>query len=98
MFTLIFKIKKLHTMKTRFFKPAVFAVIAAGILSSCVQDDDYGVPSVDCVETSLVKTIEVSEVPASAQVSQFTADEVIALLRRFEERTGITLEQRSVAA
>lgn len=64
-------------MKTQFLKPVVFAAIAAGMLSSCVQDDDYGVPVNDCTETTLVKTMEVADVPASAEVTQFTQDEVI---------------------
>lgn len=64
-------------MKTQFLKPVVFAAIAAGILSSCVQDDDYSVPVADCTETSLVKTIEVADVPASAEVTQYTEDDVI---------------------
>ncbi|RZJ68125.1 MAG: DUF5017 domain-containing protein [Flavobacterium sp.] len=64
-------------MKTQFLKPVVFAAIAAGILSSCVKDDDYGVPVADCTETNLVKTIEVADVPASAEVTQYTQDDVI---------------------
>ncbi len=64
-------------MKTTFLKPAFFAVVAATVLSACVQDDDYGVPSLDCTETSLVATMDAADVPAGAVLAQYTEDDVI---------------------
>jgi len=64
-------------MKATIFKSALFVALTAGTFSSCVNDDEYAVPSIDCTETSLVATIPVSAVPASSNVKQYTADEVI---------------------
>ena len=64
-------------MKATILKSVLFAALTAGTFSSCVNDDEYAVPTIECTETSLVKTIEVSAVPASANVKQYTADDVI---------------------
>jgi hypothetical protein len=64
-------------MKSTILKSALFLALAAGTFASCVNDDDYATPSIACTETSLVKTIEVSAVPASATLKQYVADDVI---------------------
>ncbi len=64
-------------MKSTIIKSAFFAVLAAGIFSGCVNDDDYSTPSIACTETNLVKTIEVADVPASATLRQYTANDII---------------------
>lgn len=58
-------------MKTIFYKSTLFAVIAAGMFTSCVNDDDYSTPSLECEETTLVKTMEPQDVPATASVQPF---------------------------
>lgn len=68
--------KNLH-MKTTILKNLCLTSLLVFSLVSCVNDDDYGVPALDCTETTLVKTIEVSQVPASATVAQYTLDNVI---------------------
>ena len=64
-------------MKATILKSVLFAALTAGTFSSCVNDDEYAVPTIECTETSLVKTIEVSAVPASATLKQYLADDVI---------------------
>jgi hypothetical protein len=66
-----------NTMKTNFFKSILFIALAAGSFTSCVNDDDYTVPNLNCVDTTLQKTKEVSEIPASATVSQYLGDDII---------------------
>ncbi len=64
-------------MKTNFLKPAFVAALSAGVFTACVNDDEYPIPNFDCTETSLVKTKEVSEIPASQTLTQYTGDDVI---------------------
>lgn len=64
-------------MKTINFKIAFFTAITFGIFTSCVNDDDYATPPFGCIETTLVKTKEVAQIPATTLVAQYTADDVI---------------------
>jgi hypothetical protein len=64
-------------MKATFFKSVLFLALAAGTFVGCVNDDDYQTPSLECTETSLVKNFEVSQVPASSTLTQFTEDKII---------------------
>ncbi len=64
-------------MKTNFLKSALVAALSAGVFTACVNDDEYPIPNFDCTETTLVKTKEVSEIPASATLAQYTGDDVI---------------------
>ncbi len=63
-------------MKTTILKSVLFSALLAGAFTSCVNDDDYGIPEFDCTETTLVKTMEVSEVPAGT-LAQYLEDDVI---------------------
>ncbi|MFY0482311.1 DUF5689 domain-containing protein [Flavobacterium sp. PLA-1-15] len=51
-------------MKTNFLKSILYVALSAGILTSCVNDDDYGTPNLDkfnCVEAASItptKTIQ----------------------------------------
>jgi Family of unknown function (DUF5689)/Domain of unknown function (DUF5017) len=57
-------------MKTTFFKSAFFIVLSAGIVTSCVKDDNYSTPDLTaCTETSLVKNREVAQINATAIVA-----------------------------
>lgn len=64
-------------MKATILKSVLFAALTAGTFASCVNDDDYAVPTINCTETSLVANIDVEDVPASATLKQYTADDVI---------------------
>lgn len=64
-------------MKTRIIKSALLFTFLGTALTGCVHGDDYNTPDLQCVETTLVKTKEVSEIPASDQVAQYTEDDVI---------------------
>lgn len=64
-------------MKTIFYKSVLMAALGAGMLTSCVNDDDYDVPSLNCEETALVKTMEPQDVPASATAQPFEGNGVI---------------------
>jgi hypothetical protein len=63
-------------MKTRMLK-SVYLLAFASLFSSCVNDDNYDIPNLECTETSLIKTKEVSQIPASSTVAQYTGDDVI---------------------
>lgn len=75
-------------MKKSILKPAFLTVLSAFALISCVNDDSYNVPNLDCIETTLVKTKEVNEIPASNIVSQYTDDEVIEAYVTSSDRDG----------
>ncbi|WP_035655292.1 DUF5689 domain-containing protein [Flavobacterium filum] len=64
-------------MKTNFLKSILFTALIAGISTSCVNDDDYEVPNLDCVGTTLQKNKEVADITATATVTQYLEDDVI---------------------
>jgi hypothetical protein len=64
-------------MKKRILKTGLLLTLTASLFTACINDDSYEVPNINCTETSLVKTKEVSEIPASPIVAQYVADEVI---------------------
>lgn len=45
---------------------------SATLLSSCINDDDYSVPTLSCTETSLVKNLEPQAVPAASVVAPYS--------------------------
>lgn len=49
-------------MKTYIFKSLFIAFSAAGVLTSCVKDDDYKIPDFACNETPLEVTKTIKEV------------------------------------
>lgn len=75
-------------MKTAFLKPALFAILTSTLIVSCVKDSDYDVPNTDCVETTLVKTKEVIDIPASPIPIQYVADDVIEAYVTSSDRGG----------
>ena len=75
-------------MKTTFLKSIFILAIASGLTTSCVNDDDYSTPTFGCVESTLSKTKEVSEIPASTTISQYTADDVIEAYVVSSDRQG----------
>jgi len=75
-------------MKTTFYKPVLFTMLAAGMLASCINDDDYGIVNVPCTETTLQKNFEVADVPAGTVLAQFTQDKVIEAYVTSSDRSG----------
>jgi hypothetical protein len=73
-------------MKTSILKSVLFLALAAGAITGCINDDEYATPDLGCTETSLVKTMEVSELPvpaapvppaSSSIVQQYLGDDII---------------------
>jgi Family of unknown function (DUF5689) len=65
-------------MKTQILKSVFFITLSSTLIISCVKDDNYDTPTLNnCNQTALNKTKEVSQIPANAIVSQYTADDVI---------------------
>ena len=66
-------------MKTTILKSFLFLAISAVIMSSCVNDDDYQTPELNCVEPNLAATKTMQEVfdMASASPLLYTEDDVI---------------------
>lgn len=62
--------------------------ISAGIFSSCVNDDDYQTPAFGCVDPSLAKTKEVSEIPATTTILQYNEDDIIEAYVVSSDRQG----------
>ena len=65
-------------MKTTFLKSTLTLAFIATMLTSCVKDEDYATPKLtDCADDTMVATKLVSEIPATAIVTEYTRDEVI---------------------
>lgn len=66
-------------MKYNFIKSVAFVAVLSASLTSCINDDDYGVPNQECVEPALTANKTIAEVFAAATtaVVQYTADDVI---------------------
>lgn len=62
-------------MKAIYNKAIFAAILSAGLLTGCVNDDDYDTPQLECIETTLVKTMEPQQVPAPANATLFNGPE-----------------------
>ncbi|AXG73886.1 DUF5017 domain-containing protein [Flavobacterium arcticum] len=65
-------------MKTNFVKSILIMAMAAGSLTSCVNDDDYSVPTLECNEPSMTATKTVQDIynqATDAAVLYTSADE-----------------------
>jgi hypothetical protein len=60
-------------MKTNILKSIFSIAILSATFTSCVTDDDYGIPNLDCVDPGITATVGVDEMygRASANVQQF---------------------------
>lgn len=74
-------------MKTNFLKSIFSLAFIASLSTSCV-DDEYATPTFDCVETTLVKNKEVSEIPATAVVKQYLDDDIIEAYAVSSDKDG----------
>lgn len=64
-------------MKTNLLKSVFLTALVAGSLTSCVNDDDYSTPDLECNGASYHKTMEVADVPAPVVVAQYTENDTI---------------------
>ncbi len=66
-------------MKANMIKTFLFAGLTAGMLSSCVNDDDYAIPSLECVDTTLSANKQVNDVTGAATAipKQYIDNDVI---------------------
>jgi hypothetical protein len=60
-------------MRTNILKSILSLALFSAIFTSCVTDDDYGIPSLDCVEPNITanKTLDEVYADATASVQQF---------------------------
>ncbi|MCW4470662.1 DUF5689 domain-containing protein [Flavobacterium sp. MFBS3-15] len=77
-------------MKATFLKPVLFAAFAAGVLTSCVNDDDYGIPTLECVDQDITVTKTVQDILTQATTSavQYSADDIIEAVVVSSDRGG----------
>jgi hypothetical protein len=63
-------------MKTNFIKSLFIIVCTSAALSSCVNDDDFTIPNLDCIEPNLAANTTVQDMYslATANVQQFPAN------------------------
>lgn len=75
-------------MKKSILKSVFLISTLSVVLTGCVNGDDYGVPNLDCVETTLIKTMEVSEIPFTSNISQYTDEDVVEAYITSSDRDG----------
>lgn len=66
-------------MKTNILKSVFFVALAIGSLSSCVNDDNYDIPALDCTQPNLIANRTIAQVIAASTplVTQYAFDDVI---------------------
>jgi hypothetical protein len=66
-------------MKTNILKSVFFVALAIGSLSSCVNDDNYDIPALDCTQPNLTANRTIPQVIAASTplVTQYAFDDVI---------------------
>ena len=66
-------------MKYNFIKSVAIVAVLSASLTSCINDDDYGVPNLECTEPALTANKPVAEVLASATTvaREYTQEDVI---------------------
>ncbi|PZR10334.1 MAG: hypothetical protein DI539_21320 [Flavobacterium psychrophilum] len=62
-------------MKTVFNKSVFALIMTAGLFSSCITDDDYTTPVLNCAETYLSANFEPKNVPAPENAKPFSGPE-----------------------
>lgn len=65
-------------MKSNILKSVLFLALSTALFTSCASDD-YGVPSIDCVDPNITVTKTVSDIKtiATATATKYTADDII---------------------
>ncbi|MFP9097584.1 DUF5689 domain-containing protein [Flavobacterium sp. RHBU_24] len=64
-------------MKATFYKSTLVVLMAAGMFTSCINDDDYNTPNLECDGTTLVKNMEPQAIPATANIALYTENAAI---------------------
>lgn len=66
-------------MKTSIFKSFLFITLSIGILSGCVNDDDYSIPALECVNPDIMVNKTVQDIYNQARVApvQYTSNDYI---------------------
>ncbi|HEU4497371.1 MAG TPA: DUF5689 domain-containing protein [Flavobacterium sp.] len=66
-------------MKSILYKSLFLAALAGGLLASCVNDDNYDAPSLECTEPNLTATKTVQQIisMASGTPQQYMQDDII---------------------
>lgn len=66
-------------MKTNILKAIFLSAMTAVVMTSCVNDDDYSIPTLDCVDATITPNREVSQVIAEATAipTQYVHDDII---------------------
>lgn len=66
-------------MKSNFLKSIFYLVLSIGLITSCANDDDYSIPSIDCNEPELIVTKTVKDIKeqATGNAVEYTNDDVI---------------------
>ena len=57
-------------------------------LVSCINDDDYNIPDLECPETSLIKTIEPQDIVATGNIQEYTANDIIEAYVTSSDESG----------
>lgn len=74
-------------MKKTIFKTAIL-IASVSLFTACVNGDDYDTPSLECNETSLVKNLEVSAIPFSSTITQYTNEDIVEAYVTSSDRDG----------
>jgi len=82
-------------MKTTFLKSIFIVAATAGMLTGCVNDDDYSVPTLECNEPALTANKTVQDIlnQATATATEYTADDIIEARVVSSDRGGNFFKQ-----
>lgn len=77
-------------MKTNFVKSILMMALAAGSLTSCVNDDDYSIPNIECNEPNITANTTVQEIfdMATETATLYEGDAVIEAVVVSSDRGG----------
>jgi hypothetical protein len=67
-------------MKTNLLKSVLFLALSLGSFTSCVNDDDYSIPNINCVEPNIISNRTVQEIYqlASPNVKQYANTNILS--------------------
>ena len=76
-------------MKSNILKSFLFLALSSALLTGCASDD-YGIPSIDCVDPNITVTKTVADIKAmaTATATQYTEDDVIEAIVVSSDKGG----------
>lgn len=85
-------------MKTNILKAIFLSAMTAVMVTSCVNDDDYAIPSLNCVDATITTNREVSQVisEATAIPTQYIHDDIIEAYVTSSDKAGNFFKSMSV--